>query len=130
LRHLSVRSFYNKIDPLAENFFDVKILSNRFIHGIEKIIRVYLTPTVFLIIKRVNYDKLVKSLILLAPQAILGFMTRLAKLQELGLTPSNSLQFLTPDASSIFFQNCSMSLTKDFLRNRQIIMEQKNDTLL
>jgi len=44
-------------------------------------------------------DKLVKSLILLAPQAILGFMTRLTKLQELGLTPSNSLQFLTPDAS-------------------------------
>jgi hypothetical protein len=46
-----------------------------------------------------NIDELVKSLILLAPQAILGFMTRLAKLQELGLTPSNSLQFLTPDAS-------------------------------
>jgi len=45
-------------------------------------------------------DELVKSLILLAPQAILGFMTRLAKLQELGLTPSNSLQFLTPDAFS------------------------------
>jgi hypothetical protein len=44
-------------------------------------------------------DELVKSLILLAPQAILGFMTRLAKLQELGLTPSNSLQFLTPDSS-------------------------------
>jgi len=44
-------------------------------------------------------DELVKNLILLAPQAILGFMTRLAKLQELGLTPSNSLQFLTPDAS-------------------------------
>jgi len=44
-------------------------------------------------------DEFVKSLILLAPQAILGFMTRLAKLQELGLTPSNSLQFLTPDAS-------------------------------
>jgi len=65
LRHLSVRSFYNKIDPLAENFFDVKILSNRFVSGIEKIIRVYLTPTVFLIIKRVNYDELVKSLILL-----------------------------------------------------------------
>jgi hypothetical protein len=46
-----------------------------------------------------KYDELVKSLILLAPQAILGFMTRLAKLQELGLTPSNSLQFLTPDSS-------------------------------
>jgi len=63
-------------------------------------------------------DELVKSLFLLAPQAILGFITRLAKLQELGLTPSNSLQFLTPDASWIFLQNCSMSLTKDFLRNR------------
>ena len=47
----------------------------------------------------IKFDELVKSLILLAPQAILGFMTRLAKLQELGLTPSNSLQFLTPDAS-------------------------------
>jgi len=56
---------------------------------------------------------------LLAPQAILGFMTRLGKLQELGLTPSNSLQFLTPDSLLIFLQNCSMSLTKDFLRNRQ-----------
>jgi len=44
-------------------------------------------------------DELVKSLILLAPQTILGFMTRLAKLQELGLMPSNSLQFLTPDSS-------------------------------
>jgi len=44
-------------------------------------------------------DGFVKNLILLAPQAILGFMTRLAKLQKLGLTPSNSLQFLTPDAS-------------------------------
>jgi len=44
-------------------------------------------------------DELVKNLILLAPQAILGFMTRPAELQELGLTPSNSLQFLTPDAS-------------------------------
>jgi hypothetical protein len=43
--------------------------------------------------------ELVKSLILLAPQAILGFMTPLAKLQELGLTPSNSLHFLTPDSS-------------------------------
>ncbi len=43
-----------------------------------------------------NIDELVKSLILLAPQAILGLMIRLAKLQELGLTPSNSLQFLTP----------------------------------
>jgi len=43
-------------------------------------------------------DELVKSLVLLAPKAILGFMTRLAKLQALGLTPSNSLQFLTPDA--------------------------------
>jgi len=39
------------------------------------------------------------GMILFAPQAILGFMTRLAKLQELGLTPSNSLQFLTPDSS-------------------------------
>jgi len=38
-------------------------------------------------------DEFLKSLILFAPQAILGFMTRLAKLQELGLTPSNSLQF-------------------------------------
>jgi hypothetical protein len=46
-----------------------------------------------------NTDEFVKSLILFAAQAILGFMTRLAKLQELGLTPSNSLQFLTPDAS-------------------------------
>jgi len=64
-------------------------------------------------------DELVKSLILLAPQAILGFMIRLAKLQELGLSPSNSLQFLTPDSSWIFLQNCSMSLTKDFLRSRQ-----------
>jgi len=44
-------------------------------------------------------DEIVKSLILLTPQAILGFMTRLAKSQELGLTPSNSLQFLTPDSS-------------------------------
>jgi hypothetical protein len=44
-------------------------------------------------------DELVKSLILLAPQAIVGFMIRLAKLQELGLTPSNSLQFLTPSSS-------------------------------
>ncbi len=32
-------------------------------------------------------DELVKSLILHAPQAILGFMIHLAKLQELGLTP-------------------------------------------
>jgi hypothetical protein len=55
---------------------------------------------------------------LLALQAISGFMTRLAKLQELGLRPSNSLQFLTPNESEIFLQNCSMSLTKDFLRNR------------
>jgi hypothetical protein len=47
----------------------------------------------------IEFDELVKSLFLLASQAILGFMTRLAKLQELGLTPSNSLQFLTPDAS-------------------------------
>ena len=31
-----------------------------------------------------NFDELVKSLILLALQAILGFMIRLAKLQELG----------------------------------------------
>jgi len=49
--------------------------------------------------RSIEIDELVKSLILLAPQTILGFMTRLAKLQELGLTPSNSLQFLTPDAS-------------------------------
>jgi hypothetical protein len=56
LQHLSVRSFYNKIDPLAEKSFDVKILSNRFVPGIKKIIRVYLTPTVFLIIKRDNYN--------------------------------------------------------------------------
>ena len=42
---------------------------------------------------RFKFDELVKSLILLALQAILGFMTRLAKLQELGLTPSNSLHF-------------------------------------
>ena len=47
----------------------------------------------------IKSDELVKSLILLAPQAILVFMTRLAKLQELGLKPSNSLQFLTPDSS-------------------------------
>ncbi len=46
-----------------------------------------------------NIDELVKSLILLAPQANLGFMTRPAKLQELGIAPSNSLQILTPDAS-------------------------------
>jgi hypothetical protein len=44
-------------------------------------------------------DGFVKSLILLAPQAILGLMIRLAKSQELGLTPSNSLQFLTPNSS-------------------------------
>jgi hypothetical protein len=44
-------------------------------------------------------DALVKSLILVAPQEILGFMIRPAKLQELGLTPSNSLQFLTPGSS-------------------------------
>ena len=50
-------------------------------------------------VQALTIDELVKSLILLAPQAILGFMTRLAKLQELGLTPSNSLQFLTPDSS-------------------------------
>ena len=48
------------------------------------------------------YD-IVKSLILLAPQAIVGFIIRLAKLQELGLTPSNSLQLLTSGYSSIFF---------------------------
>jgi hypothetical protein len=29
----------------------------------------------------------------------LGFSIRLAKLQKLGLTPSNSLQFLTPGSS-------------------------------
>jgi hypothetical protein len=46
--------------------------------------------------KLLKIDELVKSLILCALQAILGFMIRLAKLQELGLTPSNSLQFLTP----------------------------------
>jgi hypothetical protein len=44
-------------------------------------------------------DEFVKSLILFAPQAILGFTIRLAKLQELGLKPSNSLQFFTPNAS-------------------------------
>jgi len=49
--------------------------------------------------KFVKVDGFVKNLILLAPQAILGFMPRLAKLQKLGLTPSNSLHFLTPDAS-------------------------------
>jgi hypothetical protein len=53
----------------------------------------------FLQILHGKFDELVKSLILFAPQAILGFMTRLAKLQELGLTPSDSLQFLKPDAS-------------------------------
>jgi len=37
-----------------------------------------------------NFDDLVKSLILLAPQAILGFMTRLAKSQELGQYPQTS----------------------------------------
>ncbi len=47
----------------------------------------------------IKTDGFVKSLILLAPQAMLGFMTRMAKLQELGLTPSNSLQFLTPGSS-------------------------------
>jgi len=52
-----------------------------------------------IILRLTKIDELVKSLILLAPQAILGYMTRLAKLQELGLTPSNSLQFFTPDAS-------------------------------
>ncbi len=41
---------------------------------------------------KIKFDGLVKSLILLRSQAILGFVTRLAKLQELGLTPSNSLQ--------------------------------------
>jgi hypothetical protein len=46
-----------------------------------------------------NIDELIKSPILRAPQAILGFTIRLAKLQELGLTPSNSLQFLTPGSS-------------------------------
>jgi len=53
----------------------------------------------FILSPLINVGELEKSLILIAPQAILGFMTRLAKLQELGLTPSNSLQFLTPDAS-------------------------------
>jgi len=47
----------------------------------------------------IKFDELLKSLILFAPQAILGFMTRPAKLQEIGRTPSNSLEFLTPDAS-------------------------------
>ena len=46
-----------------------------------------------------KHDELEKSLNLLDSKAILGFMTRLAKLQEPGLTPQNSLQFLTPDAS-------------------------------
>jgi hypothetical protein len=54
LQHLFVRSFYNKIDSLAEKTFDVKILSNRLAPGIQKIMRVYLTPNVFLIIKRVD----------------------------------------------------------------------------
>jgi hypothetical protein len=36
-----------------------------------------------------KFDELVKSLILLAPQAILGFLTLLAKFQEIGPTPSN-----------------------------------------
>ena len=44
----------------------------------------------------INFDGFVKNLILLAPQAILGLMIRLAKSQELGLMPSNSLQFFTP----------------------------------
>jgi len=50
----------------------------------------------------------------------LGFRLILAKLQELGLTPSNSLQFLTPDSIRIFSQNCSMFLTNDFLRVHHI----------
>jgi len=43
----------------------------------------------------VKFDGIVKSLILLSPWAVLGFITRLAKFQKLGLTPSNSLKFLT-----------------------------------
>jgi len=50
-------------------------------------------------VELLNIFELVKNLILFAPQAIFGFMTRLAKLQELGLTPSKSLQFLTQAAS-------------------------------
>jgi hypothetical protein len=50
-------------------------------------------------------------------------MNRLTKLQELGLTPSNSLQFLTPDASWIFLENCLMSLTKDFLRRHHFLSD-------
>jgi len=37
-----------------------------------------------------NFDDLVKSLILLAPQAILEFMTHLAKSEELGQHPQTS----------------------------------------
>jgi len=75
-----------------------------FIFFLQKIVRGVIVP-LFTKVDSIysdpanNIDELVKSLILLAPQAILGFMTRLAKLQELGLTPPNSLQFLTPDAS-------------------------------
>ena len=50
----------------------------------------------------------------------MGFRLILAKLQELGLMPSNNLQFLTPCSIRIFSQNCSMSLTNDFLRSHQI----------
>jgi len=59
-----------------------------------------------------KYDSFVKSRNLLHLWSILGFIFRLAKLQELGLTPSNNLQFLTPSSTWIFFQNCSMSLAK------------------
>ncbi len=52
------------------------------IHSPERLDNIFL---------KAKFDELVKSLILRAPQAILGFMIRLAKLQELGLTPSNSL---------------------------------------
>ncbi len=53
---------------------------------------------------------------LLALWPFLGFLKSFSKLQELGLTPSNSLQFLTFSFSWIFFQKCSISLANDFLR--------------
>jgi len=60
---------------------------------------IFLFPTQIHFYQFVMIDELVKRLIFLASQAILGFLTRPVKLQELWLTPSNSLQFLTPDAS-------------------------------
>jgi len=53
-------------------------------------------------------DELVKSLILLAPQAILGFMTRLAKLQELGLILMNLSPKLLDVAHKRLFTKPSM----------------------